>query len=112
MAFSIGIPALYVVCSFSFFLSFWIDKFMFIHFYKTPPRHTSEMINQIVGIMRFSIIFHFILGYFMLQNSEILLNKESEGIFKKHESLKKFFAHDISVFLIAGGFILLLYFFS
>jgi len=66
MTFSLGLPVLYFVCSFSFFLSFWVDKFMFIHFYKTPPQHTAEMITKVVKLIRWSVVLHFVLGFFML----------------------------------------------
>jgi len=81
--FSSGIPFLYVCCFLFFVITYWVDKFMILRFYKTPP-HTclfvSKLFNQIV---LFGIIIHLCVGIWIYGNKEIFVNVNSSflGIF-------------------------------
>jgi hypothetical protein len=78
MMYSSGIPILYLVSTISFFLTYQVDKYLFIRFYKNPPQYTMAMAKQTVGIMRYSLILHFIVGFCMLSNSQILTSNSQE----------------------------------
>jgi hypothetical protein len=43
MFYSSGMPILYVIGLCQFFLTYWVDKLLFLRFYKTPPRYGIEM---------------------------------------------------------------------
>lgn len=36
-------PLLYVIGTLQFFMTYWVDKLLFLRFYKTPPRFGIEM---------------------------------------------------------------------
>ena len=72
MSYSAGLPVLYLVSTISFFLTYWTDKFLFIYYYKNPPNYTMAMAEKTVQLMKYSLIFHFIVGFCMLSNSQIL----------------------------------------
>lgn len=75
--FSSGIPFLYVCCFLFFVITYWVDKFMVLRFYRTPP-HTdlfvSKLFNQIV---LFGIIVHLCVGIWIYGNKEIFVNRNS-----------------------------------
>ena len=41
--YSSGMPFLYVIAFITLFLSYWVDKYMFLNFYRIPPRHTAHI---------------------------------------------------------------------
>jgi len=43
MAFSVGVPLLLPICFCSFFLCYWVDKFLFVYVYATPPAYDSQL---------------------------------------------------------------------
>lgn len=89
-------PLLYPIMAINFTLTFWIDKCLLLRFYKTPINFTGESIRYSVHLMKFSLIFHFLLGYLLITNSEIL---------KDHLEGEKFHLHQFYLTLaIFSGF--------
>lgn len=80
MMYSAGIPLLYPVSMVSFFLTYWVDKYLFIRYYKNPPQYTMAMAERTVSLMRYSLILHFIIGFLMLSNSQILTSNNKEQL--------------------------------
>ena len=71
LLYSSGLPLLYFVGFVSFWLMYWIDKYLFVAFYKTPPRYGVELNEIARNMMQYGLVGHFILGFFMYSNSQI-----------------------------------------
>lgn len=90
MMYSAGIPLLYPVSMISFFMTYWVDKYLFIRYYKNPPQYTMAMAERTVSLMRYSLAIHFIIGFLMLSNSQILTSNNKEQLEKYVENNKYF----------------------
>ena len=75
--FSSGMPLLYIIMAINFTVTFWIDKWLLLRFYKTPTNFNGESILYSVTIMNHGIVFHFILGYYLISEHNILTNMTS-----------------------------------
>lgn len=71
MCYSSGMPLLYIISMLQYFFTYWVDKFMFLRLYKTPPRYGIEMSETTRKIMVLGILLHFALGFYMYSNSQI-----------------------------------------
>jgi hypothetical protein len=74
--FSSGMPLLYIIVAINFTVTFWIDKWLLLRFYTIPTNFNGESILYSVSLMKYGIVFHFILGYFLISEHSIL---ESEN---------------------------------
>lgn len=70
--YSTGMPILYPVCCFSFFLTYWVDKYFFLNVYRTPPRFDIELMKTVRGLLKYAVIIHFLFGFYMISNTSIL----------------------------------------
>lgn len=69
MVYSSGMPLLYLISMVQYFMTYWVDKFLFLRFYKTPPRYGMEMSEVVRKIMVIGILVHFAFGFYMYSNS-------------------------------------------
>ena len=51
MIYSSGIPVLNVISLFQFFLMYWVDKFLFLRMYRTPPPYGIELSDKSRNLM-------------------------------------------------------------
>lgn len=79
MLYSSGIPLFYIVGFVSFFTMYWIDKYLFVSFYKTPPRYGTELNEISRNLMQYALVGHFVLGFYMYSNSQIFTYDQSFG---------------------------------
>ena len=91
--FSSGMPLLYVLMAINFTVTFWIDKWLILRFYKTPTNFNGESILYSVGLMEYGIVFHFILGWFLMSNHKILTKDEKSGEEDKDVHLESYYLH-------------------
>lgn len=66
-----GIPVLYFAFVVSLFLIYWVDKLLFFRIYRTPPRYGKELIASVRGLIKYAIMLHFLIGFWMYSQSEI-----------------------------------------
>jgi len=81
MIYSSGMPLLYVIGMFQFFMTYWVDKLLckiiclinsiVLGFYKTPPRYGIEMSEVTRKFMVYAIFLHLAIGFYMYSNSSI-----------------------------------------
>ena len=64
-------PLLYIVGLITFFITYWIDKFLFLRVYKKPPRYDMSLASTVREITKYSIFLHFAFGFYMYSNSNI-----------------------------------------
>ncbi len=57
----------------SFFISYWVDKFLFCNFYCTPPMYSDEMGRTCTSLVGLLVVVHLGMSMWMIG---------SEGIFK------------------------------
>ena len=46
MLYSSGMPMLYPIGFVSFFVTYWVDKFLFLRVYKKPPRYDMTLASK------------------------------------------------------------------
>mmetsp|Transcript_4000 Transcript_4000/g.5295 ORF Transcript_4000/g.5295 Transcript_4000/m.5295 type:complete len:208 (+) Transcript_4000:2218-2841(+) len=78
MMFSAAIPTLYLAGVLLCFFTYWSDKFLLLKFYKTPPRHGSDLAHRARSIIEWSLIVHLFTGMYMLSNPDIFVGEEEE----------------------------------
>ena len=43
LAFASGMPLMLPIAAFSFILAYWVDKWLFLRFYRIPPQYGVEL---------------------------------------------------------------------
>ena len=69
-------PVLYVVGFLFFFITFITNKFALIHYYQKTNTLNRVVPTYSVGVLTYAILFHMVVGVFMLTNSSIFKTKE------------------------------------
>ena len=64
--FSTGLPILLFICTCNFLITYWKDKFLFIEFYRTPPRYTDEISKLSTSILKYALVVHLIISLWTL----------------------------------------------
>ena len=78
MMFSAAIPTLYLAGCLLCFFTYWTDKFLLLKFYRTPPKHGSNLAHRARNIIEFSLLVHLFTGLYMLSNPDIFVGEEEE----------------------------------
>lgn len=86
LVFSSGLPILIPCAMLSFFISYWVDKYMILRFYKKPPQMKSTTIIRAIATLPFVILLHFIISFLTLGDSTVLV---SEKVFNWEASVPK-----------------------
>ena len=79
MTFSAAIPALYFAGFLLCFIAYWCDKIMFLHYWRNPPRHGSDLANKARAIIEWSLLIHLFMGLWMLSNPDIFTSEEDDN---------------------------------
>jgi hypothetical protein len=70
--FSSGMPLLYLIMVINLTITYWVDKFLLLRFYQTPVNYDNTSIRVTVYVVKFAVLFHFIIGYPILSNDDII----------------------------------------
>ena len=73
--YSAGLPSLFLITAFNFFVIYWIDKWLLLRFYRTPKNYDEVCINFSLTEMKLSVLFHFVIGAVVYSNEKILTSK-------------------------------------
>ena len=65
-------PVMYIILAINFTAAYWIDKYLVLRFYKSPKNFDDSTIKFSVAMLKISLPFHFIIGFFMLGNLNIM----------------------------------------
>jgi hypothetical protein len=68
--YALSMPLLLFIGAVSFFISFWIDKWLFCRFYRTPPVYSDRMGQSASKLLGFSIVLHLILSLWSLGTND------------------------------------------
>ena len=70
--FSTTMPLIYVVTAVNLSVQYWVDKAVVLRFYRSPKNFDDQTINHSIWLMKFSFVFHWIMGHLMLVNTDII----------------------------------------
>lgn len=73
--YSVGLPVLFAISALNFTIMYWVDKYLLLRFYRTPPNYDESTIHEATGFMSFAFFLHAITGFFMISN-HTLMNHE------------------------------------
>ena len=79
MMFSAAIPVLYLAGVLLCFFTYWTDKFLLLKFYRSPPRHGSNLAHRARNIIEWSLLIHLFTGMYMLSNPDIFLGEGEDN---------------------------------
>eukprot|EP00347_Sterkiella_histriomuscorum_P015842 403355479 len=78
MMYSSGMPLFYIVGLFFFLAMYHVDKFLFVRWYRLPPRYGPELSNMSRNILKWSVLVHLAFGFYMYSNSSIFQFQENQ----------------------------------
>ena len=68
--YALSMPLLLFIGALSFFLSFWVDKWLFCRFYQTPPVYSDRMGQTASKLIGLSIVVHLVMSMWSLGTNE------------------------------------------
>lgn len=72
MTYSSGLPILYLVAFLSLFISYWIDKFLMLRYFRVSNQFTEANSKAVVNVLPWAAVFHFIFGYMLYSYPHIM----------------------------------------
>jgi len=79
--FSTGLPILFLLAAINFTIMYWFDKYLILRIYKTPVNYDQKPIDFTIRLMRWSFLFHFFIGFYMITCDGILSSdNEYDGV--------------------------------
>ncbi|KAL7497202.1 hypothetical protein ACHAWT_005249 [Skeletonema menzelii] len=77
--YAISMPLMPMIGAFSCYLSYWVDKFLFCNFYRTPPRYSDRMGKKCTKLLGFLIVLHMIMSLWMMGGGQIFQGESLSG---------------------------------
>ncbi len=77
LAYSSGLPVLVLVAFGYFFISFVVDKFMFLRLYATPPMYDGKVASTVAYYLPLALFLHLLFGAWMLGNPKIFQSSDT-----------------------------------
>ena len=68
--YALSMPVLLFIGALSFFLSYWVDKWLFCRFYRTPPGYSDRMGKTASKLLGFGIVVHLIMSMWSLGTND------------------------------------------
>jgi len=72
LMYSSGMPVLWLCLPVSFTVSFFIDKVLFVRFFKSPPAYNHKLADMAQSLYQYAVIIHLGFGFWMFSNTEIV----------------------------------------
>lgn len=76
LMYSSGMPVLLPIAAMSFLVSFWVDKYLFLRFYRKPPHYDTRMGMRMTGLLPYAILLHLGFAAWMYSNRAIFSSNE------------------------------------
>jgi len=76
--FSTGMPILAVIAMLNFYVSYWVDKFLFLRYYRSPPRYKANIGRNATVIIPYAIAIHLCVSIWTLGNRHIFATQEQD----------------------------------
>lgn len=77
--YAISMPLMPMIGAFSCYVSYWVDKFLFCNFYRTPPRYSDRMGKKCTKLLGFLIVLHMIMSLWMMGGGHIFQGESFSG---------------------------------
>jgi len=84
-----GMPLMPILGFFSFFVAYWVDKFLFCNFYRIPPMYSDTMSKTATGFVGYGIVVHLLMTIWMYGNKAIFQSAMDESIPFDHNEYEK-----------------------
>ena len=81
LAYSTGIPLLYLIVSITAFTFYWIDKYLFTRWYRTPPQYDAQISLQFSSYLPYAAVLHLLFGTWMIANRR-MFSSDDRYVFK------------------------------
>ena len=76
--FCIGIPLMPIIAVCNFYVSYWVDKFLFLRYYRSPPRYSSNIGRMATGLIPYAIVIHLAVSIWTLGNRNIFFSGDQD----------------------------------
>ncbi|KAL9185465.1 hypothetical protein ACHAXT_003242 [Thalassiosira profunda] len=77
--YAISMPLMPIFGAVSCYLSYWVDKFLFCNFYRTPPMYSDEMGKRCTSLLGYLVILHMGMSLWMMGCEEIFEGEPLSG---------------------------------
>ena len=89
MMYGVGVPVLMPIGCLSFYVAYWMDKYLFIRYYRTPPRYNHEICVRASKLLMWGLALHCAFSIIILSNGEMFYSKNM----KTHATVSEYM-HD------------------
>jgi len=66
--FCAGMPILTIIAMLNFYVSYWVDKYLFLRYYRSPPRYKANIGKNATAILPYAIAVHLCVSIWTLGN--------------------------------------------
>jgi len=73
MMYGLGIPILFPIAAWTYFVLYSLERILTAYFYQLPPTFDDQMTKNALGKMRWATVFYLFFGYWML-SSKVIFN--------------------------------------
>jgi hypothetical protein len=80
--YAISMPLLPVLGALSCYITYWVDKFLFCNYYRTPPMYSDSMSKTSTSLLGYLVILHLVMSLWMMGCEEIFQGEPLSG--QKH----------------------------
>jgi hypothetical protein len=77
--YSISLPVLPILGAITCYLSYWVDKFLFCNYYRTPPIYSDAMSRTSTSLLGYLVFLHLVMSLWMMGNEEIFQGEPLSG---------------------------------
>jgi len=74
MMYGLGVPILFPIAAFSYFVLYTVERLTTSYFYQLPPTFDDQMTKNALGNLRWAAVFYLFFGYWMLSSRVIFDN--------------------------------------
>lgn len=80
LLFSTGIPLLNMIGAFNFIFVYFTEKFLFVNYYRIPPRYNTSISMAATRLMPYAVVMHLIFSIWTLSINQLFANTDSNNI--------------------------------
>ena len=73
--YAVSMPIMPLFGAVSCYVSYWVDKYLFCNFYRTPPMYSDDMGKRSTKILGYLVIVHLIMSIWMMGCEEIFVGE-------------------------------------
>jgi hypothetical protein len=68
MMYGMGMPILFLVAAFNYFILMSLERLLVAYFYQLPPTLDDKLTKNAIGILKFGSLLYLFVGFWMLSN--------------------------------------------